>query len=124
MIAVDSSTLIDFMRGSPGHHVDAFVNAARIGDIVVPPVVLSEVLSDPHLPKEHRVLLLSWPLLDIKDGFWVRAGDMRARILSIKLRARLPDTLIAQSCLDYNVPLIARDPDFRHFAKHCGLKLV
>lgn len=124
MIAVDSSTLIDFMRGSVGKHVDAFVNAARNGDVVLPPVVLSEVLSDPHLPKEHRLLLLGWPLLDIKEGYWIRAGDMRAHTLSMKLRARLPDILIAQSCLDHEVPLIARDPDFRHFAKYCGLKLA
>jgi predicted nucleic acid-binding protein len=45
-------------------------------------------------------------------------------LLARKLRARLPDTLIAQSCIDHDIPLIARDTDFRHFAKHCGLKLA
>jgi predicted nucleic acid-binding protein len=36
----------------------------------------------------------------------------------------LPDTLIAQSCIDHDVALIARDEDFRHFAEHCGLRLA
>jgi predicted nucleic acid-binding protein len=40
------------------------------------------------------------------------------------LLARLLDALIAQSCIDHDVMLIARDDDFRHFAKHCGLKLA
>ncbi len=124
MIAADSSTVIDFMSGKQGRHVDVFVTAARAGDIVLPPVVLSEVLSAPDLPAEHRSLLLDWAALEILDGYWIRAGDSRAKLLSLKLRARLPDTLIAQSCIDHNVQLIARDGDFRHFAKHCGLKLA
>jgi predicted nucleic acid-binding protein len=36
----------------------------------------------------------------------------------------LADALIAQSCIDHEISLIARDGDFRHFAKHCGLKLA
>jgi predicted nucleic acid-binding protein len=42
----------------------------------------------------------------------------------IKLRARLPDALIAQSCIDHDVALITRDRDFRYFAKYCGLRLA
>jgi predicted nucleic acid-binding protein len=40
------------------------------------------------------------------------------------LKAAVADALIAQSCIDNDVALITRDPDFRHFAKHCGLKLA
>jgi len=32
--------------------------------------------------------------------------------------------LIAQSCIDYEAPLITCDSDFRHFSKHFGLKLL
>jgi predicted nucleic acid-binding protein len=41
-----------------------------------------------------------------------------------RLKAKVADTLIAQSCIDHDVALITRDGDFRHFAKHCGLKLA
>jgi predicted nucleic acid-binding protein len=45
-------------------------------------------------------------------------------LLARRLRARLADTLIAQSCIDNDVALITRDADFRHFAKYCGLRLA
>ena len=124
MIAVDSSTIIAFLQGNRSSHVDAFAAALRAGDVVLPPAALAEILSDPCLPAEHRSLVLEWPVLDISDGYWIRAAASRAKLLSLKLRARLPDTLIAQSCIDHGVGLIEHDGDFRHFAKHCGLKLA
>ncbi len=63
-------------------------------------------------------------MLEITPGYWARAGAMRANLIARSLRARLPDALIAQSCIDHDVALITRDTDFRHFAKHCGLKLA
>jgi hypothetical protein len=38
--------------------------------------------------------------------------------------ARLADALIAQSCLDHDVPLITRDAEFRHFARVRPLELL
>ena len=35
-----------------------------------------------------------------------------------------PITLIAQFCIDADAALIARDEDYRHFARWCGLKLA
>jgi predicted nucleic acid-binding protein len=124
MIAVDSSTLIAFIEGNSGADVGSFIVGLQAGDIVLPPVVLSEILSDPFLPAEHRRLVMNVAVLDLLAGYWIRAADSRAKMLSRKLRARLPDTLIAQSCIDHDLPLITRDSDFRHFAKHCGLKLA
>lgn len=124
MIAVDSSTVIAFLGGVQRADVETFVAGLRAGDIVLPPVALSEILSDPQLPSEHRSLVLEWPILEISDGYWIRAAKSRAKLLSFKLRARLPDTLIAQSCIDHRISLIEHDGDFRHFAKHCGLKLA
>jgi predicted nucleic acid-binding protein len=59
----------------------------------------------------------------VLDGYWERAGLLRARILARKRRARLADTLIAQSCLGHDVELVARDPNFASFAEFGGLKL-
>ncbi len=52
------------------------------------------------------------------------AGSARRLRKQKGLRAKIADTLIAQSCIDHDVALITRDGDFRHFAKHCGLKLA
>ena len=58
------------------------------------------------------------------DGYWERAGRNRRMLIASGLRARTIDSLIAQSCIDANVELVTNDPDFRHFASHCGLKLA
>ena len=121
--AVDSSTVIAYVQGNSGGDVDAF-DAALGGNIVLPPVVLAEILSDPKLPPDHRRLLLNFPLLGILEGYWERTAKARSMLIAKKLRARLGDALIAQACIDHDVALITRDKDFRHFAKHCGLRLA
>ena len=82
------------------------------------------MLSDLKLPGGHRATLTGLPLLELLSDYWLRAAATRAAVLKRGLRARLADTLIAQSCIDYDVALITRDRDFRHFARHCGLKLA
>jgi len=124
MAAVDTSTLIAFIQGDRGTDVEKFEARLLSSDVTLPPVVLTELLSEPHLPAQHRAVVLDLPVLELFDGFWIRAAATRALLLAKRLRARLPDTLIAQSCLDNNVALITRDTDFRHFAKHCGLRLA
>lgn len=125
MIAVDSSALIAYLSGSSSSPaVNATDVALRERQVCLPPVVLSELLSDPKLPARVGALLLELPLLDVIDGYWERAGRLRATVLAARRRARLADTLIAQSCLDHNVPLVALDRDFRHFAAVSDLELI
>lgn len=123
MIAIDSSSLIAFFADAPGEDVDMVDYAFEHQCAVLPPVVLSEMLSDHKLSPEVIKLLVKIPMLTVKTGFWERAGLSRAKIIKRGLRARLADTLIAQACIDEGVTLVARDADFRHFSKHCGLKL-
>lgn len=125
MIAADTSTLIAYIENLEGPDVDRLDAALVAGEIVIlSPVVLAEILSDPKLPERHAELVKRLPRFEIGPDFWIRVAEMRARLIARKLRARLPDALIAQSCVDHDVPLITRDTDFRHFAKHCGLKLA
>lgn len=124
MIAADSSTLIAYFRGDQGGDVDLLEAALRSSEVVLPPVVVPEILCQPRLPDKFRNLILELPRLELAPDYWVRAAATRSIILTRGLRARLTDTLIAQSCIDAEVALIARDGDFRHFAKHCGLKLA
>jgi len=124
MIAVDSSTLIAFIQGDRGSDVQLLDQGMATNELALPAIVLTEVLSDPHLPEPHGTLIRVLPTLDIGDGYWTRAAATRAKLLARRLRARLADTLIAQSCIDHDVALITRDADFRHFAKYCGLKLA
>ena len=123
-VAVDSSTLIAYIQGDARADVTRLERAIMTSEILLPPVVVSEVLSDPGLPDTHKALIANLRVLEIGDGYWQRAGELRAGLLTRKLKARLADTLVAQSCIDHDVPLIAGDGDFRHFEKYCGLKLA
>ena len=82
------------------------------------------MLSDPAARNEMSLTVLDFPLLPVLDGYWERAGLARGLLRQRNLKAKLGDALIAQSCIDHDVPLITRDGDFRHFAKLCGLKLA
>jgi predicted nucleic acid-binding protein len=124
MVAVDTSTFIAYMQGDKGRDVDLLLDALRASEAVLPAVVLVELLSDANLPDKLRAAIVDLPILEIGAEYWLRAAASRAAVLTHKLRARLPDALIAQSCIDHDVALITRDKDFRHFAKHCGLKLA
>ncbi len=124
MIAVDSCSLIAFLRGDEGSDVDWLEQALALNQVVLPPVVLTEILSDPGLDRRVSRLLRELPVLEILPGFWERAAGTRERILASRRRARLADTLISQSCIDHQAPLITRDRDFRHFAEHAGLELI
>ena len=124
MIAVDTSTLSALFGGDQGKDVDLLADGFARGDVRLPPVVLTEILSDPAAAKVLAPRLVDLELLDVSEGFWQRAGETRAKLRTRGLKAKVADALIAQSCIDQDVALITRDQDFRHFAKHCGLRLA
>ena len=124
MIAADTSSMIAFLQGDPGDDTDVIQSALDHQQLALPPVVLTELLSDPAIPRPVRTLLAGLPILDVEPGYWERAGVLRASVLKQKKKARVADALIAQSCLDQSTPLVTRDRDFRHFAKSAGLPLL
>jgi predicted nucleic acid-binding protein len=85
--------------------------------------VLSEALSSPAVEQGFVDFVLSLPLLDLEEGNWQRAGDLRRSILRDGYKAKLSDVLIAQACIDKNIALITYDADFRHFTR-AGLQLA
>jgi predicted nucleic acid-binding protein len=124
MIAADTSTWISFLEGSAGEDVEMLAKALADRQVVMPPPVLAELLSDPELSSTAALTLSEVPLIEIEPGYWQRAGKLHAQVLAQKRRARLGDALIAQSCIDARVSLITRDRDFRAFADAAGRHLV
>jgi predicted nucleic acid-binding protein len=124
LIAADTSTWVAFLKGSGGEDARLLDNALRDLQVVMLPVVLTELLSDPKLPVDVAETLSSVPLVDIQAGFWQRAGALRARVLAQRRRARLGDALIAQCCIDGGLALLTRDRDFQAFADAVGLEII
>lgn len=92
--------------------------------VLMVPVVLTELLSDPKLPSGVSKMLSEVPAIEIVSGHWQRAGALRAKVLARRRKARLGDALIAQSCVDGDIPLLTRDRDFKAFAEAAGLDLL
>ena len=123
MIALDTSAVIAYLSGDDGPVARRAGAAFAAQQACLPPVVLAELLSDPVLPQAVAALLKELPRLELSDGYWERTGALRAKVLARGQRARLADSLIAQSCLDHNVALVTADRAFRNFVRH-GLSLA
>lgn len=121
--AADTNAVHAFFEGKHDEKIALFRRMFEQGRILLPPPVLSEVLSDPQLPIEKSAVIRALPLLPIRDGYWERAGLTRAWLKSQGFKGALGDCLIAQVCIDARVPLITYDRDFRHFTD-AGLILV
>lgn len=121
MIAADTSLWIAYLQGSGGEDVNILDEALRNREVMMVPVVLTELLSSPRLTAEVQQILLELPLIEIEPGFWQRAGELRAKVLAKGRKARLGDALIAQSCIDRGIALLSRDREFQALADASNL---
>ncbi len=124
MIAADTSSMIAFLQDQDGRDTQAISDALQNDSLHLPPVVVTELLSDPKASGQVRQVIGQLPLLSLSEGFWLRAAQSRQKLLQRGYKARLGDALVAQACVDNDIPLIARDTDFRHFVNLCGLRLA
>lgn len=124
MIAADTSTWIAYLEGDRGDDVQLLDRALEDRQVLMVPVVLTELLSDPDLSPGTAAALSEIPLIEVRPTYWHRAGTLRARALAKRRKARLGDALIAQSCIDCGLHLITRDKDFQIFSEASGLDFV
>jgi len=124
MIAADTSTWIAFLQGETADDTELLDQALQDRQLLMVPVVLTELLSDPKLSVDVARTLSDLPAIETGNDYWQRAGALRAKVLAKRRRARLGDALIAQSCIDGGISLLTRDRDFRAFAEAAGLKLI
>ena len=124
MIAIDASSFRRYLDGIDEPDTRAVIHALVTGEAVLPPPALAELLSDPNLAPDALAEVQSVAVMPIYSGFWHRAGFNRAALRRrFGIQAKLPDTLIAQACIDGNAPLITNDGGFRQFASF-GLKVL
>jgi predicted nucleic acid-binding protein len=124
VIAADTSTWIAFLQGETANDTELLDQALQDRQLLMVPVVLTELLSDPKLSVDVARTLCDLPAIEIGNDYWQRAGALRAKVLAKRRRARLGDALIVQSCIDGGISLLTRDRDFRAFAETAGLKLI
>jgi predicted nucleic acid-binding protein len=124
LIVADSSVLIPWAEGNPTDKTRLLRFHMQQRTLRVAPVSITELLSAPNLRPEVRLVAETLDLLELRDGYWARTGLLRGRCIAAGGRARIADALIAQACLDADLPLLTNDADFEVFKLIGGLKLV
>jgi predicted nucleic acid-binding protein len=123
LIAVDTSAFARYLAGFQDHFYFVLTDALKRSEASLPPIVVTELLSNPSLTPQQSDFILRLPMLPVHPGIWQRTGLLRADLLRRGLKAHLADCLIAQSCIDNDAPLITYDRDFRHF-ESAGLRVI
>ena len=101
-----------YIHGEGGPDVELVDRALSDYSLVLSPVTVTELLSGPLVTPSLENFILGILRLEIKPGYWERAGKLRADLIRRGYRPKIADTLIAQSCLDHDVPLDYPGPGF------------
>ena len=124
MIAVDACVVISFLAGEQTRETRLFADLLRAADASLAPSIVAELLSDSAGGPRTAELIDGLELLPTLDGYWRRAGLLRAAVRRTGRKAALGDALAAQACLDADCALLTADKDFNAFAQVAGLRLV
>jgi len=129
VILVDTSVLIDFLKGEDNPAVQKFVQVIeREIPFGINPSIFLEVLQGAATDKDFKLLreyLQSQAFYDLKDG---RESIARAARMSFELRrmgmaaGNSIDLLIAQTAIDNDLYLLHNDSDFDRIKQVSRLK--
>jgi predicted nucleic acid-binding protein len=124
LIAVDACVVISFLAGEATPEVERLAALLSNAEAILAPSTVTELLSDPKGGPGVALLVDQLRTIEIEDGYWARAGVLRANVRRGGRKAALGDALLAQACLDADLPLLTADGDFKAFAEFSGLKLA
>ena len=128
-ILVDSSVLIDYLRGRGGPAVEFLDRTINERQIALGDLILMEVLQGIRNPRELReaeAALESFPCFELAGVDRARSAAASYRALrSAGITPRSPvDVLIATFCIEEEFAILANDRDFRLMAPVLGLQLA
>ncbi len=124
MIVVDACVVISLLGGGEGASVEALADLLATGGAALAPSTVAELLSAPAGSESLAGWIAALRILPLSEGYWERAGRLRATLRRRGCKAALGDALLAQACIDAELPLLTNDRDFRVIATHSDLKLV
>lgn len=124
VIVTDTSVLLDYFER---YWVRLLEKAFDAGTLVLPPLVVSEVISG-DLTLEQRwalaELLQDAPVHETSLAHWIAVGELRHQLRRKGLTVTLPDAHVAQCALDLDALLLTRDAIFTEIARHTELRVT
>lgn len=117
-------------RDAPPRHagVQLLHKALLAGDgIFITGIVLQELLQGFHGPKDRKRIierLSVLPLLNPTRDTHIEAAQLRNACRRHGVQLGTVDALIAQLCIEHDLPLLTADQDFAHAARFVPLKLA
>ena len=122
-VVVDTSVWIDFLRGRPTPELE---NALRQSLVLLPPLVVSELVSGAREKQSRQLLLdllVELPIHETDLPHWIRVGELRGHCLQNGLSVSTPDAHVAQCTLDVDGVLLSHDKIFHKIAGITDLRL-
>ena len=129
MILVDSSTWIDYFRGTISLQTEMLDRLLGQQPLAVGDLILTEVLQgfrDEGGFNEARKMLISLTVVELggqKIAIQAAKNFRVLRNLGVSVRKTI-DTVIATNCIENGHHLLHNDRDFDPFVKHLGLRVV
>ena len=123
-LIVDASSWIDFFHGLDLPPLEA---ALERGTVVLPPVVVSELVSGARTPRDLALLtelLIDLPVHPTPLEHWIRVGELRKFLRDRRLSVSTPDAHVAQCALDRGAWLLSGDRVFPSIATFVPLQLI
>ncbi len=127
MILVDSSVWIDYFSGNGSPETDFLDGVLGVRAVATGDLILTEVLQGFRHDKDYKTAkrlleeLTIFELLGKKMA--IKSADnfrkLRKKGLTIRKTA---DVIIASFCIEYDLPLLFSDKDFKPFVEYLGLR--
>ncbi|PIV84563.1 MAG: hypothetical protein COW52_07010 [Nitrospirae bacterium CG17_big_fil_post_rev_8_21_14_2_50_50_9] len=121
-VIVDTSVLIDFLKGSDAFERDVHLLIEK-NRLITTGVIIAELLQGVKNPKEgQRIagLLTAINLLEITTGLWIKAGMASSALRRKGIHLPLTDVAIATLAMEHHLSVLTLD---KHFKQIPGLKM-
>lgn len=122
-VVVDTSVWIEFFAG---RSVAWLEDALAQGAVILPPLVVSELISGTRRKSDRlaiEALVMDLPLHETPLDHWIRVGQLRCLLKGHGLSVSTPDAHIAQCALDRGALLLSHDAVFSRIAGHTDLRV-
>ena len=121
-VIVDTSVLIDFLKGSDAFERDVNLLIEK-NRLITTGVIIAELLQGVKNPKEEQRiagLLTAINLLEITTDLWIKAGMASSALRRKGINLPLTDVAIATLAMEHNLSVLTLD---KHFKQIPGLKI-